>query len=53
MNEEYQEYFKDNFVLTSKEVHQIGFRLAKESGLNEVFAVDWDKDVPGVTDLVQ
>ena len=53
LNEEYQEYLKGNFVLTSKEVHQIGFRLAKESGLNEVFAVDWDKDLPGVPDIEQ
>lgn len=51
LNEEYQEYLKGNFVLTSKEVHQIGFRLAEKSGLNEVFAVDWDKDLPGVPDI--
>ncbi len=37
----YKKYVEGNYELTRNEVHQIGFRLAKELGHNKVHAIDW------------
>ncbi|MDZ7757391.1 DUF5694 domain-containing protein [Rhodohalobacter sp.] len=39
--EQYNDYLSGNFELTRSEVHQIGYRLAKESGHKKVFCIDW------------
>lgn len=51
LNEEYHAYANGGFELTASEHHQIGFRLAKEAGLSEVSAVDWNGDVEGIPDI--
>ncbi|MTD31167.1 DUF5694 domain-containing protein [Planomicrobium sp. YIM 101495] len=51
LNEEYDAYANGEFELTASEHHQIGFRLAKETGLSEVEAVDWNGDVEGIPDI--
>lgn len=37
----YNQYLAGTFQLTKNETHQIGFRLAKASGLKKVHCVDW------------
>nr|WP_299338821.1 DUF5694 domain-containing protein [Allomuricauda sp.] len=37
----YKKYLAGNYQLTRNEVHQIGFRLAKELRHNKVYSVDW------------
>jgi hypothetical protein len=37
----YKQYLAGTFQLTKDETHQIGFRLAKASGLKKVHCVDW------------
>ena len=39
--EKYDKYLSGNYQLTKNETNQIGFRLAKESGLRKVYCVDW------------
>lgn len=53
LNSDYRDYLKGVFHLSASEHHQLGFRLAKESGLNKVDAVDWNQKVDGVPDLGQ
>ncbi|MFZ3580012.1 DUF5694 domain-containing protein [Virgibacillus sp. DJP39] len=42
--QEYKSYIGGDFELTPNERHQIGFKLAKEMQLEEIFAVDWNAD---------
>jgi hypothetical protein len=37
----YNRYLSGNYQLSKNETNQIGFRLAKESGLRKVYCVDW------------
>ena len=39
--ENYDKYLSGSYQLTKNETNQIGFRLAKESGLKKVNCVDW------------
>ena len=43
---EYDAYLKDNFQLKPHEIHQIGFRLAKQMGHPKVHCVDYLRDDP-------
>lgn len=40
VNVQFQEYLKGTYKLTSNEVHQVGFRLAKTMGHPQVYLVD-------------
>ena len=46
LQEEYNGYLKGNFQLERHEIHQIGFRLAKEMGHPKVHCVDYFRDDP-------
>jgi Family of unknown function (DUF5694) len=37
----YERYLSGSYQLSKNETNQIGFRLAKESGLKKVYCVDW------------
>lgn len=50
LQEEYNGYLKDNFQLEPHEIHQIGFRLAKDMGHPKVYCVDYFRDDPIVRD---
>ena len=39
--ETYERYLAGSYQLSKNETNQIGFRLAKESGLKKVYCVDW------------
>ncbi len=39
--ETYDKYLSGSYQLSKNETNQIGFRLAKESGLKKVYCVDW------------
>ncbi len=39
--ENYGKYLSGNYQLSKNETNQIGFRLAKESGLKKVYCADW------------
>ncbi|WP_060203752.1 DUF5694 domain-containing protein [Sporosarcina koreensis] len=41
LNEEFTRYLKGDYQLQENEIDQIGYRLAKEMGHQEVYAVDW------------
>lgn len=41
LNQRYHEYQEDMLELTENEVHQLGFRLAKQLGHEEIYCVDW------------
>jgi len=41
MNKEYKEYTNGKLNLKNNEVHQIGFRLAKELNHDKIHAIDW------------
>lgn len=41
INEEYTRYLKGDYQLQEDEIDQIGYRLAKELGHQDVYAVDW------------
>ena len=41
INEEFKRYLKGDYQLQEEEIDQIGYRLAKEMGHQEVYAVDW------------
>ena len=43
---EYNGYLKDSFQLEPHEIHQIGFRLAKDMGHPKVYCVDYFRDDP-------
>ena len=51
LNRDYRNYLSDDFNLSSSEHHQIGFRLAKATGLTEVAAIDWNENIEGIPDL--
>lgn len=38
---EYDAYLKDNFQLECHEIHQVGFRLAKQMGHSKIYCVDY------------
>ncbi len=46
LQEEYNGYLKDSFQLEPHEIHQIGFRLAKDMGHPKVYCVDYFRDDP-------
>ena len=46
LQEEYNGYLKGNFQLERHEIHQIGFRLAKQMGHSKVYCVDYFRDDP-------
>ena len=46
LQEEYNGYLKGSFQLEPHEIHQIGFRLAKEMGHSKVYCVDYFRDDP-------
>ena len=50
LQEEYNGYLQDNFQLERHEIHQIGFRLAKEMRHPKVHCVDYFRDDPIVRD---
>ena len=50
LQEEYNGYLKDSFQLEPHEIHQIGFRLAKDMGHPKVYCVDYFRDDPIVRD---
>ena len=45
---EYDAYLKDDFQLQRHEIHQIGFRLAKQMGHSKIYCVgySWSKESP-------
>lgn len=49
-NADYRSYVEGKFELTRNEVHQIGFRLAKELGLKRLYLIDHHGS-PGDVDL--
>jgi len=51
LNQDYFSYQKGDFVLSSNEIHQIGFQLANKCNLDKVNAVDWNDDLKDVPDL--
>src|SRR5690625_5958216 len=51
LNQDYVSYQKGDFVLSSNEIHQIGFQLANKCNLDKVNAVDWNDDLKDVPDL--
>ena len=46
LQKEYNGYLKDSFQLEPHEIHQIGFRLAKDMGHPKVYCVDYFRDDP-------
>ncbi|MFP7478303.1 DUF5694 domain-containing protein [Terribacillus saccharophilus] len=50
LDSQYNDYAKQGIedALESDEIHQIGFRLAKELGHDKLFPVDWNRPVGGV-----
>ncbi len=50
LQEEYNGYLMDNFQLERHEIHQIGFRLAKQMGHPKIHCVDYLRDDPIVRD---
>lgn len=50
VQEIYNQYLAGSYHLSKNETNQIGFRLAKESGLKKVYCVDWSDfwDDPGI-----
>ncbi|GAB3051491.1 DUF5694 domain-containing protein [Virgibacillus ainsalahensis] len=45
LNQDYVSYQKGYFTLSSNEVHQIGFQVAKKCNLDKVYAVDWNDNL--------
>ena len=45
---EYDAYLEDGFQLERHEIHQVGFRLAKDMGHPKVYCVDYFRDDPMV-----
>lgn len=41
----YHDYLAGRIELDNTEAHQIGFRIAKNIGHNDVYAVDWMEDI--------
>ncbi len=44
--QQYADYLAGKYALTANEIDQVGYRLAKELGHKEVYAVDVDGDFP-------
>ncbi|TCZ77468.1 hypothetical protein E0485_10780 [Paenibacillus albiflavus] len=53
VNQNYNSYQKGDFSLSSNEIHQIGYRLAKECNLDKIYAVDWNDNLDDVPDIGQ
>ena len=53
LQEEYNAYLKDSFQLERHEIHQIGFRLAKEMEHPKVYCVDYFRDDPIIRDELE
>ncbi|AMW99760.1 DUF5694 domain-containing protein [Rummeliibacillus stabekisii] len=51
LNQDYIAYQTGHFSLSSNEIHQIGFRLAKKCNLGKLNAVDWNDDQDGIPDF--
>jgi hypothetical protein len=51
LNDNYVSYKNGELSLTINEVDQIGFRLAKECNLEQVYAVDWNGNQEDIPDL--
>jgi hypothetical protein len=51
LDKDYSSYLKGDFQLTANERHQIGFRLAKEMELEEIHAVDWNKNIEWIPNM--
>ncbi|WP_188655800.1 DUF5694 domain-containing protein [Pontibacillus salipaludis] len=53
LNAQYASYINGSYPLKVNEIDQIGFRLAGECNLNQVYPVDWNeaqKDTPDIDD---
>lgn len=48
LHKDYQAYVAGNFRLTANEIHQLGFRTAAELGHDQIYSVDWNKQVGDV-----
>lgn len=53
INTDYKNFLSGNFSLTTNEKHQIGFKLAKELGLNKLYCVNWNKNESHVPNVLQ
>lgn len=53
INTDYTNFLKGTFSLTTNEKHQIGFKLAKELGLNKLYCVNWNKVESHVPNVLQ
>lgn len=53
INIDYTNFLKGTFLLTTNEKHQIGFKLAKELGLNKLHCVNWNKVESHVPNVLQ
>lgn len=51
LNDKYVSYLNGDYQLTINEIDQIGFRLAKECKIKQVYAVDWNKNQKDIPDL--
>lgn len=46
LNHRYERYVAGEEDLTTSEIHQLGFRIAAQSGVRKLDGVDWHSDVP-------
>ncbi len=53
VNLDYKQYLCDKFELSVDETHQLGFRLAKLCGLEDVHCIDWNEAQPHVPSFFQ
>ncbi|KGP90663.1 hypothetical protein N780_04210 [Pontibacillus chungwhensis BH030062] len=51
LNAQYVSYINGHYPLKVNEIDQIGFRLAGECNLNQVYAVDWNEDQKDIPNL--
>lgn len=49
LNNEYLSYVKGDFSLTANEIHQLGFRTAAELGHHDIYPVDWNEWIGGIS----
>lgn len=47
IDEAYNAYLENDFELTNREQHQLGYRLGKNLGLGRIYGVDWNRNPPG------
>lgn len=48
MNGDYRRYLSGDLLLKMDEIHQVGFRVAKECGHEQLHSVDWNRPVGDV-----